>query len=255
MARTGPTTPNALRRCAGSRRGSRPTGPAAGRPRCVHGHDWQAGAGARIPACHGRLEAARHGADHPQHRLSRHWPMPARLESLRLNPHRFTRDGFEFWGQISALKAGLMGADRITTVSPDLCRRTDDDRSSAWGWTACCACARATLSGILNGIDAQVWNPATDPAITPYKTATRQGRQQGRAARRDSGCPRPTGRCACVVSRLTEQKGLDLLLRGAAGAAGPRRAAGAAGLGRRRARDGVAEARPRNAQCRGAHRL
>jgi starch synthase len=69
--------------------------------------------------------------------------------------------GFEFWGRIGALKAGLVWADRITTVSPDLCAGADAARIRR-GLDGVIRSRAADLSGILNGIDTKVWNPARD---------------------------------------------------------------------------------------------
>ncbi len=70
---------------------------------------------------------------------------------------------------------------------------------------------RNELSGILNGIDLDVWNPATDPNIKPYKTPAEKIANKF-ALRVEFKLPHSEGPLCVVVSRLTEQKGLDLLL-------------------------------------------
>jgi starch synthase len=135
----------------------------------------------------------------------------ARLSSLRLSRADFTQDGFEYWGQISALKAGIAYATRVTTVSPTYARelRTEEFGMGLQGMLR----ARETdLTGILNGIDMNVWDPATDPMIRArYRTPKGKARNK-RALRREFGLPDTPGPLAVVVSRLTHQKGLDLLL-------------------------------------------
>lgn len=179
-------------------------------PAVLQCHDWQA---ALVPEyLHAMGASGRIGTVLTIHNIAFHGLAdPARLKSLRLNPHRYTREGFEFWGRISALKAGLLGADRLTTVSPTYAAELMTD-AFGMGLDGVMRLRQGALSGILNGIDAQAWNPATDPAITPYKTA--RGKAANKAAlRAEMGLPEAEGPLCVVVSRLTEQKGLDLLLR------------------------------------------
>ena len=179
-------------------------------PHVIHGHDWQAGfvpeylhlsgnpAGVRtVLTIH---NIAFQGLSEPQ-----------RMTALRLPRRRFTREGFEFWGRVSALKAGLVGADRLTTVSPTYAAELMRDEFGM-GLDGVMRQRRGVLSGILNGIDETVWNPATDGAI-----AVRYDDPEGKAAstaalRQELGLAPAGGPLCVVVSRLTEQKGLDLLL-------------------------------------------
>ena len=90
------------------------------------------------------------------------------------------------------------------------------------------------LVGITNGIDEEVWDPAVDRHVpAPYASSTLDGKAEAkrRLQERLGLAVEPQSLLLAVVSRLTEQKGLDLLLAAAAAAAGPRRPAGAAGLG------------------------
>lgn len=184
-------------------------GAAGWTPDVIHAHDWQAGF---VPEyLHMMGASARVGTILTIHNIAFHGLAdPGRLNALRLNRNRYSREGFEFWGRISALKAGLMGADRLTTVSPTYAAELMRDEFGM-GLDGVMRLRRDALSGILNGIDEDVWNPATDPAIIPYaklkdKTANKQ------ALRTEMGLPEAKGPLCCVVSRLTEQKGLDLLL-------------------------------------------
>jgi starch synthase len=135
---------------------------------------------------------------------------PGKIKALRLNPHRYTRDGYEYWGRVSALKAGLMGADRLTTVSETYAQELMTDQFGM-GLDGVMRHRREALTGIVNGIDEVAWNPATDSAIKPYKAP--KGKAANKTAlRKEFGLPKADGPLCIVVSRLTEQKGLDLLL-------------------------------------------
>ena len=152
---------------------------------------------------------------------------PSVFPRLGLPDYLFGIHGVEFWGQVSFMKAGLQFADRITTVSPTYAREILDARAAAAAWTACCAPALSWCRGILNGIDDDVWSPASDPACSPIPTtATRSDRKAPAKAalqRRLGLDERPDALLFGVVSRLTEQKGLDLVAGVAAELAGRRR--------------------------------
>src|SRR5258706_197159 len=86
------------------------------------------------------------------------------LPSLLLPEASFVFDGLEFHGQGSAIKAGLQYADHITTVSPTYAREIQTAEFGC-GLDTVIAHRRAVLSGILNGVDHSVWNPANDPLL------------------------------------------------------------------------------------------
>ena len=179
-------------------------------PQVIHAHDWQAGF---VPEyLHAMGGSDRVGTILTVHNIAFHGMADtARIDALRLPRQRYTKDGFEFWGRISALKAGLVGADRLTTVSPTYAAELMTD-AFGMGLDGVMRLRRGDLSGILNGIDEAAWNPETDAAIG--KTFKTPG---GKAVNRDAlraelGLPEATGPLCVVVSRLTEQKGLDLLL-------------------------------------------
>jgi starch synthase len=171
-------------------------------PQIIHAHDWQGGLApyylAKSPA------AGRVGSLLTIHNIAFQGLAPAaRIGKLRLDPADFTPDGYEYWGQISALKAGLINADRLTTVSPTYADEllTPD---YGMGMDGVLRARRADLSGILNGIDLDVWSP-------PY--AKPQGKSAHKAQLRDIfGLPQADGPLCIVISRMTQQKGLDLLL-------------------------------------------
>ena len=186
------------------------------RPDLVHTHDWQGGL---VPA-YLKLGSAKERAAAPPcvitiHNIAFQGLFPAATRSeLGLPDSGFTHSGFEFFGQVGFLKAGLAYAERITTVSPTYARELTTPEFGL-GLEGLIAHRRADLRGILNGIDLEVWNPESDPAIAaPYAVNRLAAKMKNRAAlterfRLDGDARGPL---FCVVSRLTRQKGLDLLL-------------------------------------------
>lgn len=182
-------------------------GVAGWKPDIVHCHDWQAGlapyylkkTGVAVPSV---LTI---------HNIAFQGLAPAdRIGALALDAADFTREGYEYWGHVSALKAGLVFADKITTVSPTYARELTTSEFGM-GMEGLLQARSADLSGILNGIDLDVWNPATDPNIATYKTPKGKGRARA-ALRAEFELPEADGPICAVVSRLSHQKGLDLLL-------------------------------------------
>jgi starch synthase len=180
-------------------------------PDIVHAHDWQAGL---APAYLHYAGHRRPGTVITVHNLAFQGQFPAYLlGALRLPPHAWSIDGVEYYGSIGYLKAGLRLADRVTTVSPTY---ADEIRTDAGGMgLGGLLRGRGTeLCGILNGIDTRVWNPATDPHLARrYDTASRAVRAVDKSAVQDRfGLRRdPTALLVGVISRLTWQKGMDLL--------------------------------------------
>lgn len=185
-------------------------GAAGWAPDVLHCHDWQGGL---APEYLGYLAPGpRAGTVLTIHNMAFHGLIPAhRLDALRLDTRRFTPQGFEFWGRASALKAGLVGADRLTTVSPTYAEELMRPEFGM-GLDGVMRARRDRLSGILNGIDEAVWDPRADPALlAPYGDI--EGKAAAKAAlRQELGLPEAAGPLCVVVSRLTEQKGLDLLI-------------------------------------------
>ncbi len=182
-------------------------------PDLVHLHDWQAGLaalwlklGRRRPAPPSLLTI---------HNIAFQGLFPrGAMTSLGLPEAGFHPDGFEFFGQLGFLKAGLVYADRISTVSPTYARELMSPEFGM-GLHGVIDSRRGALSGILNGIDVEAWNPESDPHIASrYSAANPAGKAGNRVAlaRRLALHPAREGPLFCVVSRLTRQKGLDLLL-------------------------------------------
>lgn len=182
------------------------------RPDVVHVHDWQA---AMVPAymryspqpeiaslitIHNIAFQGRFGADIFPH--------------LELPPHALGIDGIEYYGGIGYLKAGLQASWAIGTVSPSYAEEILEPEFGM-GLEGLLALREADLYGIVNGIDAGIWNPATDPSLKSGYTATtlkaRAANKRAVAERFGLDPASDDGPLFCVVSRLTWQKGMDLL--------------------------------------------
>jgi starch synthase len=138
---------------------------------------------------------------------------PAVFPQLGLPDYLFGIHGIEFWGQVSFMKAGLQSADRITTVSPTYAREILDPEQGC-GLDGLLRARSGVVSGILNGVDYRVWSPASDGVLaSPYDWDTLQGKAAAKAELQGRlGLDvRPDAMVFGVVSRLTEQKGLNLV--------------------------------------------
>jgi len=182
------------------------------RPDVVHLHDWQAG----LAAAYLKLDdAPAPPVATTIHNIAFQGLFDAsERRELGLPEHAFNPEGYEFYGRIGFLKAGLVYADRITTVSPTY---ADELMSPEFGMglEGVVASRQGDLTGIVNGIDTTVWDPANDPMLdTCFSAEAVGGKVVNRTALRSelglsTDAPGPL---VCVISRLTRQKGLDLLL-------------------------------------------
>lgn len=182
----------------------------------VHAHDWHAGlAPAYLKAAEQASGRRLAGSVQTIHNLAYQGNFGShRFGYLGLPAHFFDVHGIEFHGQSSFLKAGLFFADKITTVSPTYAAEIQHPEQGC-GLDGLLRARVRDLSGILNGVDDAVWNPATDPLIPAHYGANAMaGKAACKAAlQREAGlAPRPDAPLFCVVSRLTEQKGLHLVL-------------------------------------------
>ncbi|WP_336298445.1 glycogen synthase GlgA [Ramlibacter tataouinensis] len=123
-------------------------------------------------------------------------------------------EGVEFWGQLSMLKGGLQFAQAITTVSPTYAQEIQTPAFGA-GLDGVLRSRADRLTGILNGIDTAVWNPASDPLLPHRYTADDLSGKARNKATLQAQCglsPDPNAMVFGLVSRLTPQKGIDLVL-------------------------------------------
>ena len=182
------------------------------RPDILHCHDWHAGL---APAY---LRAA--GAITPSvftiHNLAYGGFFPAaRFPDLALAPEFFSINGVEFYGGVSFVKAGLFFADWLTTVSPTYAREIQTAQFGM-GYEGLLRGRADVLTGILNGVDRRIWAPEHDALLPrPYGIEDAPaGKEAAKVAlARRFALEMPEGTLLFgAVSRLTPQKGLDLLL-------------------------------------------
>ncbi|MBP7241189.1 glycogen synthase GlgA [Amaricoccus sp.] len=187
------------------------SGSAAGfAPDLVHAHDWQAG----LAPAYLRYYGIAVPSVLTIHNLAFQGHYPAAIfGGLELPPQAFALDGVEYFGGVGYLKAGIAAASAITTVSPTY---ANEILTPAEGMAldGLLRSRGADLVGIVNGIDVDVWNPETDPhLVAPFSTRAPKGRAKNRAAVETTfGLDHDAAPLFCVVSRLTGQKGMDLVV-------------------------------------------
>ncbi|WP_045855362.1 glycogen synthase GlgA [Raoultella terrigena] len=183
------------------------------RPEIVHAHDWHAGL---MPAY---LAARGHPARSvfTVHNIAYQGLFQARhMAEIALPWSLFQMHGVEFKGQISFLKAGLYFADHITTVSPTYAREITEPQY-AFGLEELLRQRQreGRLSGILNGVDESIWDPRSDSLLAAHydSTSLAEKAKNKRQLQETLGLKADARALLfTVVSRLTSQKGLDLLL-------------------------------------------
>ena len=182
------------------------------RPDVVHANDWQAGL---IPAYLNQWLAQRPATVFTIHNLHYQGLFEAEvLPRIGLGAESFAIDGVEYHGLVSFMKAGLQYADRITTVSPTYAREIQSEAFGG-GLHGVLRDRAEDLTGILNGADYDIWNPATDPALPAHYSARDfTGKEACKAAlQAEVGLEvDPRAPLIGMVSRFSEQKGLDLML-------------------------------------------
>lgn len=182
------------------------------RPDIVHVHDWQA---ALTPVY---LKYSPAGATTPSvitiHNIAFQGQFsPAIFPSLSLPQEAFSVDGIEYYGDVGYLKGGLRTAWALTTVSPTYATEILEPEFGM-GLEGLVAERIDDLVGIVNGIDDAVWNPKDDKHVaTHYDAGSLRKRAENREALTARfGLIPDGGPIFCVVSRLTWQKGIDMVL-------------------------------------------
>ena len=181
------------------------------RPDVVHVHDWQAAL---------TLAYLRYGSENVRpasvvtvHNLAFQGKFAASVfGELQLPKQAWSLDGVEYYGGVGFLKAGLQMADAITTVSPSYAReiRTPE---FGMGLEGLLNGRAGALHGIVNGIDTDIWNPETDPHLAVQYSARTLKRRAGnkRAITERFGLVDDADPIFAIVSRLTWQKGIDII--------------------------------------------
>lgn len=182
-------------------------------PDTMHVHDWQT---ALAPVY---LHYLGQGKHRPKtiitiHNLAFQGQFPAGLfPHLGLPAWAFSTEGVEYYGCVGYLKAGILFSDEITTVSPSYAHEITTV-NGGMGMDGLLRALHARLSGIVNGIDTEVWSPTTDSSLAQNYDITELGKRavNKHAVEAHFGIPHSDAPLLCIVSRLTWQKGMDLLV-------------------------------------------
>ncbi len=181
------------------------------RPDLLHCHDWHAG----LAPAYLRAAAAPTPSIFTVHNLAYRGLFPAGFfADLALPAGFFGVNGLEFYGELSFIKGGLFFADRLTTVSPTYAREIQTP-AFGMGLDGLLRTRAPVLSGILNGVDPATWAPEHDSLLPrPYGIDdVKPGKTAARAVLAQRfGLSAGSGPLFGAVTRLTPQKGLDLLL-------------------------------------------
>ncbi len=187
------------------------------RPACVHGHDWQTGL---IPVYIRDHYAAElgdtatlftiHNTGYQGNFDKKYFPI------TNINWNRFQINDMEFFGQFSFLKAGIVHADVISTVSE---RYSEEIQTPEFGFVmdGVLRQRRGDLYGVLNGIDYSIWNAKKDPYLAAnYRPENLKGKAICKyALEKENGFQHESKKALVgIISRLADQKGFDILVDG-----------------------------------------
>ncbi len=183
--------------------------PLAWRPHIVHCNDWPSGLAPVWLADAGGAATVM-----TAHNLAYQGIFPrGTLDELALPPAGLAADGLEHHGKFSFLKAGLHYATKLSAVSPTYAREIQQ-AALGFGFEGLLRRRATDLAGILNGIDTETWDPARDPhLVSRYDVAHLEAKRPNKTAlQRELGLtPEPGIPLLGMVSRLVEQKGVDLV--------------------------------------------
>ncbi|MES2572069.1 MAG: glycogen/starch synthase, partial [Verrucomicrobiota bacterium] len=180
-------------------------------PQIVHVHDWQT---ALVPALikERALPLKTVFTIHNLAYQGRFWGIDFALTNLP--GEYFSEEGVEFYGNLNLLKGGILFADHLTSVSERYAREIQSPEYGC-GLDPVLRKSAEKLTGILNGADSITWNPENDPFLeTHYSERDLSGKAACRKAllKELELDPDPSGPVIAMVSRLAEQKGIDILL-------------------------------------------
>jgi len=179
------------------------------RPDVVHLHDWHAALTAAYLHFDSSARARSAQSSRPAtlltiHNLAFQGVFPeAVLAELRLPAAALAHDGMGYWGSLSFLLAGVRWCDAVSTVSPTYAREVVTP-ANGMGFDSALTARKDPLIGIVNGIDLQVWNPATDAHLAAtYSADNPQAKAANKLAlQNELGLqPDPDAPLFCVVSR------------------------------------------------------
>lgn len=189
-------------------------------PDIIHCHDWQAS----LAAAHlkfGPLQAeaffSKTATVLTIHNLAYQGVFPkSAWPATQLSDSAFSINGLEFYDQVNCLKGGIVSAARLTTVSPTYAREIQTPEFGC-GLDGLLRARAGDLTGILNGIDVETWDPASDRHLAQVYTAQRlSGKQADKhALQKRLKLPENSHLLIGMVQRLVDQKGMDLVLQAA----------------------------------------
>ena len=185
-------------------------------PSIVHAHDWQTALASIYLKnefiAHPYYEGIRAVLSVHNAGYQGHFPESAMTE-LGLPPALYNHRQLEWHGRVNLLKGGLVFSDLAITVSPTHAHELRTEKGG-FGLDGVFVAMRDRLVGIVNGIDQDVWDPATDPIIPRRYTAdSLVGKKRCRIAlQRATGLSRWQAPIFALTARLVSQKGLDLIL-------------------------------------------
>ena len=176
-------------------------------PNIVHCHDWQAG----LTPYYMKINSSQARSIMTIHNIAFQGIAPVRKRRVLGIPIKdFNPESVEYFGNISTLKAGLMYADKLTTVSPTYAQELMTSQFGM-GMEGVLRYRKKDFVGILNGIDENIWSPEVDTEIINYKSPG--GKKLNKIKlQKEFNLSQAQGPLCVVVSRLSEQKGLDILL-------------------------------------------
>lgn len=186
-------------------------------PDVLHLHDWQTSPAAVVIQHHRSVtgQGRTPGICLTIHNLAYQGLFPGSDYALtNLPDDYFSPNGLEFYGQLGCLKAGIVYADVITTVSPRYAREITTEQMGC-GLDGLLRQRNSSLIGILNGVDGDEWNPTTDRYLKhPYSATDMRGKDANKLElQKEFGLPVGVDvPLFGTIGRLTEQKGVEILL-------------------------------------------
>ncbi len=186
-------------------------------PDAIHAHDWQA---ALVPLIvkrgwAGRPSPIRARCVFTIHNMAYQGIFPREaMADLGLPMDLFNPDALEFYGNTNLMKAGLVFAEKLSTVSPTYAREIVQSSETGAGLEGLLRHRQSDLIGIMNGVDYDRWSPEKDPALTHrYSALDLSGKAECKAAlQQELGLERDPAALLCAaIGRLAHQKGYDIL--------------------------------------------
>ena len=186
------------------------------RPDIIHAHDWQAAMATVYLRTHYLKDPFFENTKSvlTVHNLGYQGRFPGnQYRALDLPWDYFNPDALEYYGQVNVLKAGIIFSDKVTTVSPTYAKEIQTSDQGA-GLDGVLSSRASKLSGILNGVDYEDWDPRRDKLISKqYRVDSLHGKVECQVAlRKEMGLKESSGPLIGMIGRLAGQKGLDLVV-------------------------------------------